>query len=293
MKRLDFLKRGATVASGAVIGVIGLSGASSALTSCSTGSDKKVVGLQLYSLRDAMGTDVPGTLKKVAEMGYKTLETAGYNEGKLYGYDPKEFRKMAEDLGMKVTGAHLGRNWEPENEVEIWAWWETAMKTQQEVGCKYAVMPWFPIGDDIQSVQTYCDYFNKVGEIANKYGIKFGFHNHAGEFEQRDGQVILDYLIANTDPNKVFIELDVYWANVGGVDPAGYIRKHKGRMPVLHIKDDSILGESGDLDFESIFNAAYESGMKDYFVEVERYTLPAENCVQRSFDFLEVSPFVK
>lgn len=292
MKRLDFLKKGAaTLATGTILGAVGFGGAT-LITGCG-GPKKKVVGLQLYSLRDAMAVDVPGTLKKVADMGYTTLETAGYNDGKLYGYAPKEFRKMAEDLGMKVLGAHLGRNYTPEKEAEDMAWWDTALQTQADAGCKYAVMPWFPMGEDLQSVQTYCDYFNKVGEIANKKGLKFGFHNHSGEFEQREGQTVLDYMIANTDPDKVFFELDVYWAKKGGVDPAAYIRKHKGRMPVLHIKDDSILGESGELDFESIFNAAYECGMKDYFVEVERYTLPAENCVQRSFDFLEVAPFTK
>lgn len=292
MKRVDFLKRGAIAASGALLSVVGLGG-SSALTSCSGGSNKKVVGLQLYSLRDAMSTDVPGTLKKVAEMGYTTLETAGYSDGKLYGYTPEEFKVMCNNLGLTVSSAHLGYNYDAEKEAEVMAWWDLALDTQAKAGCKYAIMPSFPIGETIDSIQVYCDYFNKIGELANKKGIKFGFHNHAGEFEKRDGHVILDYMIANTDPDKVFYELDVYWANKAGVDPVEYIKKHKGRIPVLHIKDDSILGESGEIDFEAIFNAGYESGMKDYYVEVEHYTMPAENCVQRSFDFLNVSKCVK
>jgi sugar phosphate isomerase/epimerase len=129
--------------------------------------------------------------------------------------------------------------------------------------------------------------------MANERGLEFGFHNHAKEFEKRDGEVIMDYLINNTDPANVFYELDVYWALKGGVDPTEYINKFAGRFPVLHIKDESIIGETGELDFRAIFDAAYAQGMKDYYVEVEKYTLPPLNCVEKSYDFLYGADFVK
>ena len=91
--------------------VVGGLVANQLITSCMTPTPKKKVGLQLYSLRDAMKEDVKGTLKKVADMGYSTVETDGYNEGLIYGLAPLEFKKIVEDLGMKVTSAHLGQTY--------------------------------------------------------------------------------------------------------------------------------------------------------------------------------------
>ncbi|MCD8101160.1 MAG: sugar phosphate isomerase/epimerase [Alistipes sp.] len=293
MDRRDFLKKGALAAVGAVAGGSVLSGLLG-LGGCSekTRPDKRV-GLQLYSLREAMGQDPEGTLKIIAGMGYKELETASYRDGKLYGYSPAEFRAIVEDLGMSVSSAHLGHPYDAENEQEVMDWWDLALDTQVAAGCRYAIMPSFPIGDTLDDIKLYADYWNRVGEMANGKGIRFGFHNHNREFEQRDGHVIMDYLIENTDPDKVFYELDVYWAQVGGTDPVAYIEKWGSRIPVLHIKDESIIGESGNLDFKAIFDAAYAQGMKDYYVEVEKYTLPPENCVQKSFDYLYNADFVK
>lgn len=292
MNRRDFLKKGAYATAGTLAGASLLS-SMFGVTGCTpAAAAPKVVGLQLYSLREAMGQDLPGTLKKVADMGYKSLETAGYDNGKLYGQTPSEFKKMVEGLGMAVTSAHVGRSYEAEKDAEIMEWWNVALDTQAEAGCRYAIQASFPIGETLDSIKVYSDYFNKVAEMAAKKGLKFGFHNHAREFEQRDGQVIEDYLIANSSDNMMF-ELDVYWANKGGVNPVDYINKYGSKIPVLHIKDESIIGESGTIDFEPIFNAAYANNMKDYYVEVERYTLPAEVCVQKSFDYLDAAKFVK
>ena len=284
------MKKGAAVAAGTVVAGIGLSGLFS-LTGC--GKKGKIIGFQLYSLRDAMGQDVPGTLKITADIGYKSLETAGYDNGKIYGYAPAEFRKMCEDLGMKVTSAHLGQGYSPDRDAEIMAWWDKALDAQAAVGCTYAVQPFVPIGGTLDEFKVQCDYFDKVGEMARKRGLKFGFHNHAGEFEKREGQVLLDYMIANTAPENVIYELDVYWAVEGGVDPVAYINKYPDRITLLHIKDHSIIGESGKIDFAAIFDAFYAAGNEDYYVEIEQYTLPPENCAQRSYDYLMVSPFVK
>lgn len=294
MNRLDFLRKGATAAAGALVTTVGLSALMASFTGCvSTQSQCKNIGLQLYSLRDAMSDSVPSTLEKVAKMGYKTLETAGYSDGKLYGYEPAEFRRMVESLGMTVTSAHLGRDYSAENEAEVMQWWDTALDAQAAVGCKYAIQPSFPIGATLEEIKVYCDYFNKVGEMAKQKGIKFGFHNHAGEFAKIGDTTIYDYMIANTDPDKVCFELDVYWAIKGGVDPVAYINKYPDRIVLLHIKDESTIGESEQIDFAPIFEALYQNNHCDFYVEVERYTLPPENCVSRSFDFLNTSECVK
>lgn len=289
MNRLEFLKKGALVAAGTVVGGATISSLAG-LSSCST--KPKVVGLQLYSLREAMGQDPVATMKLVASMGYKNLETASYGDRKLYGMDPKEFRKVAEDLGMKVTSAHIGQSYSVDKDVEVMDWWDKALDDQIAAGCKYVVQPSMPIGDSLDQIKLYCDYFNKVTQMAKNKGVAFGFHNHAGEFKDIDGTCIYDYMLDNTSKDMIY-EMDVYWVTKGGKSPVDYLNKYAGRFPVLHIKDDSIIGASGEIDFEPIFNAAYKQGMKDYFVEVERYTQPAENCVRYSFDFLNAAPYVK
>ncbi|MEG1934793.1 MAG: sugar phosphate isomerase/epimerase, partial [Rikenellaceae bacterium] len=133
MNRRDFLKKGAYATAGTLAGASVLS-SMFGVTGCTpAAAAPKIVGLQLYSLRDAMGQDVPGTLKKVADMGYKNLETAGYSDGKIYGMAPLEFKKMAEDLGMQVSSAHLGRGYEAEKDAEIMEWWKVAMDAQAAV----------------------------------------------------------------------------------------------------------------------------------------------------------------
>lgn len=295
MNRLEFLRKGLTSATGAIVATVGLTGIlSSALAAINDTPPKgKVIGLQLYSLRDSMSTNSLATLREVSQMGYKTLETASYNDGKIYNMTPEVFRAECEKLGMKVTSAHVGHSWDPAKEAQIMKWWEVALDTHKAAGCTYVIQPSFPIGKTIPEIQAYCDYFNKVGKMARERGLKFGFHNHAGEFAKIDDKVILEYMIENTDPKFVTFELDVYWAQKGGVDPSEFIEKHAKRISVLHIKDESTIGESGTIDFEKIFNAAYKNKIRDFYVEVERYTMPPSNCVQRSHDFLNAADFVK
>ena len=287
MDRREFLKKSVLMTAGAVVGSRLLAEGTFSKT------PHKIIGLQLYSLRDAMQKNVPATLKKTAKMGYQTLETAGYDAGKLYGYSPAEFRKMCEDLGMQVMGAHVGRKYTKETDAEVMEWWKEALDAQAEAGCSYVVQPWFELGNTLDDIKLYCDYFNRVGAEAKKRGMRFGFHNHNKEFEKREGEVIYDYLIANTDPTNVMFELDVYWAQKGGVNPVDYIQKYGGRIPLLHIKDEEAIGESGTMDFQSIFEAAYNSGMEPYFVEVERYGRAPEKDVAASYEFLAAAPYVK
>ena len=257
-------------------------------------SGGKVIGLQLYSLRESMKEDVPGTLEAVAQMGYTTLETAGYNgdNGEIYGYTPKKFKELAEGFGLKVTGAHCGKRWDASDEEAIMQWWDKALDAHKAAGCTYVIMPSFPIGETLADVKVYVDYFNAIADKAAAKGLKFGFHNHAREFEKRDDKVIFDYMVENSNDNMIF-ELDVYWVTKGGCDPVEYINRYPSKIKVLHIKDESIIGDSGDMKFKEIFEAAYSHGIKDFYVEVERYTLPPETCVERSFEYLDISSFVK
>ncbi|MEA4918397.1 sugar phosphate isomerase/epimerase [Proteiniphilum sp.] len=260
-------------------------------------NQKKEIYLQLYSVRDDIKADYAGTIAKVAEMGYTGVEAADYNNGKFYGMSPADFKKSIEDAGMVVLSSHTARpladsvaatNWD-----EIWAWWDTAIKAHKEAGMKYIVTPWMPTPKTLADLKTYCDYYNQIGEKCNAAGIKFGYHNHNFEFKEIEGELMYDYMLKNTDPSKVFFQMDVYWVGEGGKNPVDYFNNYPGRFELLHIKDELELGKSGKVDFESIYNNAKTAGAKYMIVEVERYTGTPFEGVKESYDFLNEADYVK
>jgi sugar phosphate isomerase/epimerase len=254
----------------------------------------KNIGLQLYSLRKDMAEDAQKTLRMVSSIGYKSLETANYSDGKIYGMDTKTFKSFIEDLGMKLRSAHLGGpQYTVDKKQEALEWWKKAVDDHKSMGAKYVIKPSMPIPKTLAELDQWCEYYNAVGDIAGKAGLKFGFHNHAREFEKIEGQVMMDYMIQNTDPKKVCYELDVYWSQKGGYNAVDYLKKFPGRFPLLHIKDEEEIGASGTIDFQPIFVEAYKQGMKDYFVEVERYNYEPIESVKKSFDYLAKANYVK
>ena len=275
-----------------------------AFSSCNQGQQKadeptrgKDIYLQLYSLRDDIKADYNATIAAAAEMGYTGVEAAGYGDGKFYGLTPAEFKKSIEDAGMTVLSSHAGRpladpvsetNWE-----DVWAWWDTAIQAHVEAGMKYLVVAWIPTPKTLADLQVYCDYFNQIGEKCNAAGLKFGYHNHNFEFQEIEGQVMYDYMIQNTDPSKVFFQMDVYWVGEGGQNPVDYFNKYPGRYELLHIKDEKELGQSGKVNFEDIYSNIETSGAKYTVVEVERYTGTPMEGVKQSYDYLNNAEFVK
>ena len=257
----------------------------------------KYLGLQLYSLRDMVRDDgIEKTLQVVAKMGYNNLETAGYSDGKFYDKAPRELKKMAEDLGMKLTSSHLDRNISRDRDADM-AWWNRAVEAHNEAGMKYMVKPMSPLdgeGATMDNVKRYCDYFNSIGLITAGASIQFGYHNHAFEFEKKiNGVPIYDLMLENTSPNHVLFQLDVYWIKMGGYDPVAYMKKYPNRLKILHIKDRKAIGVHNTVDFRAIYNQAYENGVKDWFVEVEEYDGTPEQDVKKSADYLLNADFVK
>ena len=210
---------------------------------------------------------------------------------------PAAFKQSIEDAGMEVLSSHTGKpladpvadtNWE-----ETWAWWDTAIQAHKDAGMKYIVVPWIPTPKTLADLQAYCDYFNQIGEKCNEAGLRFGYHNHNFEFKEIEGEIMYDYLLNNTDPSKVFFEMDVYWLQQGGFNPVDYMNKYPGRFELLHIKDELEIGESGEMDFEAIYNNAETAGTKYMIVEVERYTGTPLDGVKESYDFLNDAAYVK
>jgi len=262
---------------------------------------QKNIGLQLYSLRGEIGKNFENMdeiISKVAEMGYKYVETANYANGRIYGMTPEEFKAKLAAKGMFALSSHTGRNLAGEvsqtNWDETWAWWDQCIADHKAAGMKYIITASMPIPKTLEDLKVYCDYYNKIGEKCNAAGLKFGFHNHAIEFETRyERTVMYDYMVENTDPDKVFFELDVYWAVMGKRSPVEVFNKFPGRFDVLHVKDQKELGESGMVGFDAIFKNLEISGAKYLIVEVERYDLPRYESVKASLDYLNKAAFVK
>ncbi|MFW5706831.1 MAG: sugar phosphate isomerase/epimerase family protein [Bacteroidota bacterium] len=256
---------------------------------------EKYIGIQLWSVRNAMNENPENTLQALGEMGYAFVEAAGYNNGKFYGMDPQVFRELVNAHGMDFLSSHVMLPIEGMDEGEIMQWWQTCIDAHQKAGVKYLVQAAMggEASQNIEALDRYIEMFNTVGEMAQEAGIKFGFHNHAVEFQTIDGQVIMDRMLQNTNPDYVFFQLDLYWINQGGADPVDYFQKYPGRFALWHVKDQAELGASGQINFERIFNAADQSGMEYLVVEVENYNYNPLESVRISLDYLIDADFVQ
>lgn len=239
------------------------------------------IGLQLYTIRDAMETDVPGSLKLVSDIGYKYLELAGYADGKFYGYEPAEFKKLVEDLGMEILSSHTQVEAEG---ITL----ENAKKMTEDhakLGVKYCVQPWIveEARTTIASYQKMAADWNQVGAIMKESGIQFGYHNHNFEFDVVEGKVpYYDVLMVELDKDLVTMEIDLFWATKAGQDPIEIFNKYPGRFQLFHMKDmftddapyfttvgvtDFAPVGAGLIDFEAILASKDIAGMKYMIVE--------------------------
>ena len=237
------------------------------------------VGLQLYTIRDAMTADALGTLKKVSDIGYKYVELANYADGNFYGFTPAEFKKIVNDLGMEANSSHT--------QVEAAGiTLDNAKKMADdhaELSVKYCVQPW--INDEDRNIETYKKMiadWNEVGKIMKEVGIQFAYHNHNFEFANVDGIVpYYDIFLPEMDADLITMELDMYWANKAGQDPVEMFNKYPGRFQLFHfkdmaeqsdpffdvVKDDITSVGSGLIDFKRVYAARETAGMKYLFVE--------------------------
>ena len=264
--------------------------------SCKTAPQKNI-GLQLYSIRDSITKDVPAALAKVGKMGYKFVEPAGYADGKFYGMEPVAFKALCESNGLTIISSHTGQVLpDSANMTKTMAWWDACIDAHVAAGAKFIIQP-FMGGEAYRSLDTlkrYCDYFNKIGEKCKAKGIRFGYHNHNMEFATKlNGQTIYDFMLTNTDPEKVMYEMDLYWAVMGGVKPVDYFNKYPGRFELWHIKDKFEVGGEGTMmDFAAIWAGAAKSGMQYGVVEVEEYKFDQFTSCQKSIDFLNNAAYV-
>lgn len=182
--------------------------------------------LQLYSVREEMKQDFKATLQKVKEMGYEGVEFAG-----LFGHSAKEVKEMCKELGLVPVSAHVPY-------AELLKGDET-FQTYAEIGCRFIVIPW--VGGEChaggEKNEEFIAHVKWFGELANKYGMRLCYHNHDFEFEKFEGAYKLDLLYKAVSGDLLETQLDTCWVNVGGVNPAEYIRKYADRVTIVHLKD--------------------------------------------------------
>jgi sugar phosphate isomerase/epimerase len=266
---------------------------------------KGMVALQLYSIREEMGKDALGSLKQVAAMGYKYVEHANYVQGKFYKYDPKEFRKILDDLDLKMVSGHTGfgpRHWD-ETKNDFTDLWKKLVDDAAILGQLYVVSPsmeqsQYKTRDNLMKT---IERFNKCGDLCHSKGMKFGYHNHDFEFTTEfEGKKMFDIIMDTIDRNKVVIQLDTGNLYNGGAIALDVMNKYKGRFENLHVKDEikssggnekyesCILGE-GIVNIKNLLELATKTGGTElYVIEQESYQgkMPME-CVRRDLEIMK------
>jgi sugar phosphate isomerase/epimerase len=262
-----------------------------------------VIGLQLYTVRDAMGKDPLGTLAQVAKIGYNSVENATYTgTEKFYGMDAATYKKVLTDNGLKANSGHyrLGEEMEKGAPVQgtILHDWQKAVDDASAIGLKYMVCAYLSSQErgDLDHYKKLADIFNKAAETCKKSGMQFCYHNHDFEFMNQDGVFPYDILLEKTDKDLVKMEVDLYWVKKAGQDPLALFQKHPGRFPLWHVKDmskeaDQSFAEvgSGVIDFKTIFQHKQQAGMKFFFVEQDKCPGSPFDSITHSYNFIKTN----
>jgi sugar phosphate isomerase/epimerase len=250
-------------------------------------SPKKIerLGLQLYTVRDAMHADPSGTLVQLAAIGYKHLEHAGYSDGKFYGLPVKDFKKILEDNFLNMTSGHVvlsQKHWDAAKG-DFTDEWKQTLDDAADLRQKYLISPGMDdnLKTDFNAFKAFMDVFNKCGELCKSKGLVFGYHNHEFEFSTMfDGKPMYDVLLASTDPALVTQQLDIGNMYSANAMPLDYIKKYPGRFELLHVKDvikksdgkyeNTLLGK-GALPLKEILKTARKTGTSQFIIEQEDY----------------------
>jgi sugar phosphate isomerase/epimerase len=264
----------------------------------------EIVGLQLYSVRDDMKKDPVGTLTQLAKMGYKHVEHANYIDRKFYGFTASEFKKVLDGLDLKMVAGHtvLGKNHWDETKKEFTDAWKYTVEDAAFMGQKYVISPWMDesMRKTYDDLLRYMEVFNLSGELCQKSGMKFGYHNHHFEFsEQLNGMKIFDIMMKNLDVNKVVMQLDIGNMYIAGAKALDVIGQYPGKFEMIHVKDEvavnsaekyesAILGK-GIIPVKDVLTICRKTGgTKVYIIEQESYQGKAPlECMKENIDIMK------
>jgi len=258
--RRDFIKKSA-------LAVVGGSLLSSSLFA--NPPKKKLLGLQLYCVRDEMKKDPLGTLKELAKFGYRNVEHADYVDRKFYGWTPQEFKKILKDLDMTMPSGHtvlnMNRHWDAPKK-EFTDAWKYTVEDAAYMGQQFVISPSMDskVRQSKDALMQILEIFNKSGELCKKSGMKFGYHNHDFEFSEKHGdETLYDIILNNTDPKLVVQQLDTGNLYNGGAKAIDIVKKFPGRFESLHVKDEILSPEGSKEKYESTILGAGIVGVKE------------------------------
>jgi len=254
------------------------------------------LGLQLYSLRETIGSDIKGTIEKVAGIGFKEVETYGYSqENGFWGLSVSEFKKILDNNGLESPSGHyeVDSYLSKEGTKDDFAY---TLEVAKGLGQKYVIIPY--ISDQLRtSIDDYkrmAEKLNEAGKMCRENGLKLAYHNHAFEFDDYNGENGLEVFLKNTDKEFVVFEMDIYWVIRAGKDPVALFDKYPGRFPLWHVKDmnrtnndlNTEIG-SGTIDFEEIFQKAKLAGGEHFIIEQENFDMDPYQSLTQSYNYIK------
>lgn len=289
MQRIDFLK----------LSSLGFFGLYSCGISNSLKKDHRLA-IQLYTIREAISKNLEEALEKLAALGFKDLEIYGY-DGTFFGKTKAEFQSVLNNTGLKVISSHHQTGVIDNGNGTLINNWEKSVEDLSFIGSKYMVCSY--LVPEERTPENYIklpELLNKSAEITQHSGIQFAYHNHDFEFEKLgDNQLIYDFILENTSPDLVKMELDLYWITKAGFDPLDYFEKHSGRFPLWHVKDmqkdTKNFAEIGNgiIDFKRIFEAKEKAGLEYWFVEQDSSDKDIFESITISKKYIEDTSFFR
>ena len=260
--------------------------AAAGLVKAAQGKSIERLGVQLYTVRDLMAKDFDGTLGRVAELGYKEVEFAGY-----FKRSPPDVKAALARHGLSSPATHV-------DYASLGDAFPKIVEASATIGHRYIVNPW--IDEDMRKQpdvwKSIAATFNRAGEVSKKAGIQFAYHNHHFEFVPAGGTLPYDVLLKECDPELVKMELDLCWITVAQQDPLTYFKRYPGRFPLVHVKglkklpsgpapapfDQAIpnitdVGSGDIIDWKRVFAQSEQAGIKHYFVEHDQPASPFDS----------------
>lgn len=237
------------------------------------------IGVQLYTVRTEMAKNVERTLERVAAIGYREVEFAGY-----FDRTPAQIRAALDAVGLRAPATHVP--WE-----SVQSGWDAVLDVAARTGHETVIVAWLPPEQrrTLDDYRRWADALNRAAVAAKAANLRFAYHNHDFEFAPIDGRLPYDVLLEGTDPTLVQLELDLFWITKAGQDPQRYLGRWPGRFPLVHVKDMDAAGRmvavgEGQIDFAAIFRLA-KGGIEHYFVEHDEPADPFAS-IQTSYTYL-------
>ncbi|MFP5078915.1 sugar phosphate isomerase/epimerase family protein [Pedobacter sp. JCM 36344] len=262
---------------------------------CTASASANAVGLQLYTLREQLPKDVKGVIAKVAQAGYKKVETYGYTaETGYWGLAAKDFKALLTENGLTAPSGHFSMDSyiKSGNVEELKPLIEGAAALSME----YFTCPWLnpTLRTSIEDFKRLAERLNTAAGVAKAAGMKMAYHNHDFEFTKYGEETGYETLLSSTDKDNVKFEMDLYWVVRSGNDPIELFKKHPGRFPMWHVKDmdkaDKTINTevgTGSIDFKSIYKEAKEAGLEHLIVEQENFSIDPFVSIKKSFDYVD------